>query len=67
VDFRSTAIPFENLQRNSHERTSNNIFAFFSAAALAGLALMMAFAIMVYSDSSPGATPEELASVLALP
>jgi hypothetical protein len=67
VDFRSAAIPFENLQRNSHERTSTNISSFFSAAALAGLALMMAFAIMVYADSSPGATSEELASVLAFP
>ena len=27
---------------------------------------MMAFAILVYADSSPGATPEKLASALAL-
>jgi hypothetical protein len=46
---------------------SQPIFPFLcSAATLAGLALMMAFAIMVYGGSSPSATPEELASVLAL-
>ena len=55
------------IQLNSHERTSTNISSFFSAATLVGLALMMAFAMMVYADSSPGATPEELSSVLALP